>query len=81
MVIGLPPAPDFEKVRTGNYSLIWSGLTVLRRTLYLRSSLQRAIVLLKLRDLNESTELMSSNETKNASLKSRNLNYERRNWR
>ena len=28
MVIGLPPAPDLEKVRTGNYSLIWSGLIV-----------------------------------------------------
>jgi len=26
MVIGLPPTPDLEKVRTGNYSLIWSGL-------------------------------------------------------
>ena len=26
MVIGLPPTPDLEKVRMGNYSLIWSGL-------------------------------------------------------
>jgi len=26
MVIILPPASDIEKSRTGNYSLIWSGL-------------------------------------------------------
>ena len=28
MVITLPPASDIQKSRTGNYSLIWSGLTV-----------------------------------------------------
>jgi len=27
MIISLPPALNFEKIRTGNYNLIWSGLT------------------------------------------------------
>ena len=27
MIISLPPSPNFQNIWTGNYSLIWSGLS------------------------------------------------------